>query len=100
MDLTWALPSLLHLYKSKPHQYVSWLLGHEGKGSLLSYLREKYVFVLNGRKQRLIRFLRVWVLGIYTGNGESGCEHNSMFTLFTMSLILTEEGMKHLTEVL
>lgn len=71
------------MYRSKPHQYVSWLLGHEGKGSLLSYLREK-----------------VWVLGISTGNSESGSEHNSMFTLFTISLILTEDGMKHLTEVI
>lgn len=41
VDLTFALPSLLHMYKSKPHMYVSWLLDHEGKGSLLSYLREK-----------------------------------------------------------
>jgi nardilysin len=41
VELTWALPSLLHKYKSKPHQYVSWILGHEGQGSLLAYLRKK-----------------------------------------------------------
>jgi len=41
LELTWAMPSLLHLYKSKPHQYISWIIGHEGKGSLISYLRKK-----------------------------------------------------------
>lgn len=87
------------MYRTKPHQYVSWLLGHEGKGSLLSYLREKQVTYFKQVNFYCFVFLRVWVLGIYTGNGESGCEHNSMFTLFTISLILTEEGMKHLTEV-
>ncbi|RZB40351.1 nardilysin-like, partial [Asbolus verrucosus] len=67
LELTWALPSLLHKYKSKPHQYVSWLLGDEGKGSLLSYLRKK-----------------VWALSMSTGNGESGSEHNSMYALFSV----------------
>jgi nardilysin len=83
VELTWALPSLLHKYKSKPHQYVSWILGHEGQGSLLAYLRKK-----------------VWVLTMSAGNGETGSEHNSMYALFTVSLTLTTEGLSHLYEVI
>jgi len=26
------MPSLLEFYKSKPHQYISWIIGHEGRG--------------------------------------------------------------------
>ena len=77
------MPSLLHKYKSKPHQYVSWIIGHEGKGSLISYLRKK-----------------MWCLDLSSGNGESGFEHSSMYALFSLSLKLTEEGFKHLKEVL
>ncbi|XP_044259256.1 nardilysin-like [Tribolium madens] len=83
LDLTWALPSLLNKYKSKPHQYVSWVLGDEGKGSLLAYLKKK-----------------VWVLSISAGNGESGSEHNSLYALFTISMTLVDEGFKHLNEVI
>ena len=39
--LSWALPSKLQHYRIKPLAYLSWLIGHEGKGSLLAYLREK-----------------------------------------------------------
>lgn len=77
------MPPLHDLYKSKPHQYVSWIIGYEGKGSLISYLRRK-----------------MWCLGIFSGNEESGFEHSSMYALFNLSLMLTEQGHKHLPEVL
>ena len=77
------MPPLHHLYKSKPHQYVSWIVGHEGKGSLISYLRKK-----------------MWCLDIFSGNAEGGFEHSSMYALFSLALILTDEGHKHLKEVL
>ncbi|KRT84343.1 Peptidase, partial [Oryctes borbonicus] len=83
VDITWPLPSLLHMYKSKPHQYVSWLIGHEGKGSLLSFLKKK-----------------VWALGIFSGNDESGSDHNSIYSLFTITIVLTKNGLKHLDEVI
>ncbi|KAG7214075.1 hypothetical protein KM043_001439 [Ampulex compressa] len=83
IELTWAMPPLHDLYKSKPHQYVSWIIGHEGKGSLISYLRKQ-----------------MWCLDIFSGNGESGFEHSSMYALFSLSLILTDEGHKHLQDVL
>ncbi|XP_011306829.1 nardilysin [Fopius arisanus] len=83
VELTWAMGSLHHLYRSKPHQYVSWLIGHEGKGSLISYLRKK-----------------MWCLDVFSGNGESGFEHSSMYALFSLSLVLTDEGHSHLKKVL
>ncbi|KAG5888587.1 hypothetical protein JTB14_029883 [Gonioctena quinquepunctata] len=83
VDLTWSLPPLHHKYKSKPTHYISFLMGDEGKGSLLSYLRK-----------------RMWAITTSIGNGETGSEDNSMFTLFTVSIVLTEEGLKNLNEVI
>ncbi|XP_052738934.1 nardilysin [Bicyclus anynana] len=83
IHLTWCMRSLLSEYESKPHQYISYLLGHEGKGSLLSYLRKK-----------------VWALGIYTGNSESGIDYTSMYSLFSTQVVLTKEGLDHVDEVL
>ncbi|CAG9861964.1 unnamed protein product [Phyllotreta striolata] len=83
LELTWCLPSLLHKYRSKPMQYVSYLLGDEGKGSLLSYLKR-----------------RMWAISAQAGNEESDSEHNTMYALFSMSLTLTDEGLKHLHEVI
>ncbi|KAF7265302.1 hypothetical protein GWI33_021290 [Rhynchophorus ferrugineus] len=83
VDITWALPSLKNKYKSKPHHFLAYLLGDEGKGSLLTYLKKK-----------------LWVLGTTIGNGESGIEHNSLYTFFTVNLNLTDAGYAHLTEVI
>ncbi|XP_053986881.1 nardilysin-like isoform X2 [Hylaeus volcanicus] len=83
VELTWSMRPMHDWYASKPHQYVSWIIGDEGNGSLISYLRKK-----------------MWCLDIVTGNNESGFEHSSMYALFTLSLILTEQGFKHLQEVL
>ncbi|KAK2589280.1 hypothetical protein KPH14_007833 [Odynerus spinipes] len=83
IELTWPMLPLHDLYKSKPHHYIAWIIGHEGKGSLISYLRKK-----------------MWCLDIFSGNGESGFEHSSMYALFSLSLSLTEEGHKHLEDVL
>lgn len=41
LELTWAMPPQLLKYRSKPEEYAAWLLGDEGQGSLLSYLRHK-----------------------------------------------------------
>ena len=38
LDIKWIVPSTKHLYKSKPGSCLSHVLGHEGEGSLLSYL--------------------------------------------------------------
>lgn len=38
LELVWTLPDKSQHYKSHPGKYVSHLFGHEGKGSLLSFL--------------------------------------------------------------
>ncbi|KAF5276282.1 hypothetical protein FQA39_LY06631 [Lamprigera yunnana] len=83
VSLTFCLPSLLQLYKTKPHVYVSWLLGHQGANSLFSYLKKK-----------------VWVLSLFAGNEESGAEFNSIYATFTISLVLTKDGFGHLKEII
>jgi len=41
MSLEFPLPDLLEYYASDPTLYVAHLIGHEGPGSLLSYLKSK-----------------------------------------------------------
>jgi len=81
--LTWALPSLLHKYESKPLHYLAWIIGHEGKGSLLSYLRKK-----------------VWALELYAGCEGDGFEFNSCLSIFTISVKLTQDGYDNFESVL
>ena len=41
VELAFPAPSMRHHVNSKPLRYWSHLIGHEGKGSILSYLKEK-----------------------------------------------------------
>jgi insulysin len=41
LSLTFPLPGIRQLYKSKPGRQFGSILGHEGEGSLLSYLKKK-----------------------------------------------------------
>lgn len=41
VDVTFCLPPLIEEYRGKPHHFIAYLLGHEGEGSLCSYLRRK-----------------------------------------------------------
>uniref|UniRef100_A0A1Y1M428 Nardilysin n=2 Tax=Photinus pyralis TaxID=7054 RepID=A0A1Y1M428_PHOPY len=82
VDLTFYLPSLIRLYRVKPHVYLSWILGYEGKNSLYSYLKKK-----------------VWVLSLSAANEESGAEYNSIYATFTISLVLTREGFSNIKDV-
>lgn len=83
VEINWALPSLLNYYRTKPLHYISHLIGHEGRGSILSYLKKK-----------------VWAVGLYSGNDESGFEHNSTYALMSISVELTDEGFKNVDKVL
>ncbi|XP_074858591.1 nardilysin [Carettochelys insculpta] len=82
LSITWALPPQEQHYRVKPLHYISWLVGHEGKGSVLSFLRKKF-----------------WALALYGGNGETGFEQNSTYSIFSISVTLTDEGYKHFYEV-
>ncbi|XP_073259534.1 nardilysin-like [Porites lutea] len=83
LEITWVLPPQQEHYRIKPMHYVSWLMGHEGPGSILSLLIK-----------------RSWAVSLLCGNGESGQEHNSSFALFPCLISLTDEGMDHIYEIL
>lgn len=42
---------------------------------------------------------RLWAVSIEAGNSEQDSEHNSLYCLFGINLVLTEEGMKNLEHV-
>ncbi|KAF1742451.1 hypothetical protein MXB_1213 [Myxobolus squamalis] len=47
LTLSWVTPPQIKLYKTKPLQFLAFILGHEGEGSLFSYLKTKnYVYKL------------------------------------------------------
>ena len=69
-------------YKFKPLEYLSWIIGHEGKGSLILFLRKN-----------------VWALTLIAGCEGDGFEMNSTHSLFTITVILTEKGFKEVDKV-
>ena len=66
-------------YESKPFEYVTSILGHEGKYSLTSYLR---------KKNYLIELVTSYFV---IGN---------FYTEFEISIILTEEGYNNIMEII
>ncbi|XP_015277075.1 PREDICTED: nardilysin-like [Gekko japonicus] len=82
LSISWALPPQEKHYRVKPLHYVSWLIGHEGKGSILSLLRKKFLAV-----------------ALFGGNGETGFEQNSTYSIFSISVTLTDKGFEHFYEV-
>lgn len=47
LRLTFVMPSMHDFYMFKPHDYLAYIIQHEGCGSLSSFLKRKYVFKLN-----------------------------------------------------
>ena len=74
LTMLWLLPSLLEHHRTKPLEYVSHLLGHEGPGSLLSELKH-----------------RGWGNEITSGVADKGLD----FTWFNLEIELTKEGVKN-----
>ncbi|CAH0533994.1 Protease 3 [Vibrio stylophorae] len=72
LTLSFDLPDLSHLYRSKPLSYIAHLLGDEGPGSLMAYLKKQG-----------------WITALSAGGGLSG----SNFREFSISVALTEEGL-------
>ncbi|XP_078264664.1 nardilysin-like [Rhinoraja longicauda] len=82
LNITWALPPQKEHYRTKPLHYISWLIGHEGKGSILSLLRSKCL-----------------ALALFGGNGETGFEQNATYSVFNISITLTDDGCQQFYEV-
>lgn len=74
MIVTFALPALQNDYKSKPLNYISHLIGDEGEGSLLAYLKQKE-----------------WALNLIAGSGIEG----DAFKDFNVSFQLTQKGLEN-----
>ena len=71
------LPSLTNQYRSKADEYLSHLVGHEGKGSLLSALKAKG-----------------WASELSAGVGESGYDRNTAAYVFEVHMNLTQAGLE------
>uniref|UniRef100_A0A6A7G139 Insulin-degrading enzyme n=1 Tax=Hirondellea gigas TaxID=1518452 RepID=A0A6A7G139_9CRUS len=78
LHMTWPLPDLREHYRTSPGHYLGHLIGHEGQGSLLSYLKEQG-----------------WVNSLVGGqkNGARG------FSFFCVNVDLTEEGIEHVDDI-
>lgn len=76
--LTFPVPDFELLYRNKPVDYIAYLLGHEGAGSLLSLLKSKG-----------------WAEALSAGPSVSTRESAA----FAVSIRLTQEGYRHVDEV-
>ncbi|KAL6071151.1 Pitrilysin [Balamuthia mandrillaris] len=78
MEMFFPMPALMSRYKEAPSAYISHLLGYEGAGSPLALLKEKG-----------------WADQLSAGMGESGMD----YSLFAVSISLTEEGLEHVHDI-
>ena len=78
MQITFPLPSTRNMYQSKPGRQFGFILGHEGKGSLLSYLKNKG-----------------WALSLSAGARPETKEYGYA----SIRIGLTEKGLKEYKEV-
>jgi insulysin len=78
VELRWAFPSTRPWWKSQPNRYISHLIGHEGNGSLLSYLKSQG-----------------WATELYAGEDDAG----SHYDFFSVTVVLTDKGMAQVEDV-
>jgi secreted Zn-dependent insulinase-like peptidase len=77
--ITFSLPAIDHFYKRKPLTFISHLLGYEGKGSLLSYLKDQEL-----------------ASNLSAGGGVNGYN----FKDYNISIQLTDKGLMQLDDVI
>ncbi|XP_069000020.1 nardilysin-like isoform X1 [Embiotoca jacksoni] len=82
LTISWAVPPQGKQYRVKPLHYISWLIGHEGAGSILSLLRR-----------------RCWALALFGGNSETGFDQNTTYSIFSISITLTDQGYQNFYQV-
>ncbi|CAO1412986.1 unnamed protein product [Diamesa tonsa] len=79
LTISFQTPDLDQYYKAGPEHYISHLIGHEGKGSVLSELKSKG-----------------WCNNLVGGNSSSA----KGFGFFEVMVDLTEEGFEHVDDIL
>ena len=79
LNLLFSLPSTRNLYKSKPGRQFGFILGYEGRGSLLSFLKQKG-----------------WALSLSAGAGSETGDYGNA----SVRIGLTEEGLKNYKDVI
>jgi insulysin len=79
VEFQFPLRELHSLYQSKPTRYISHLIGHEGKGSLLSYLKQLH-----------------YAQELYADDASKSCHG---WSIFTMKIELTELGLTNVHDV-
>nr|XP_043636150.1 nardilysin-like isoform X2 [Erigeron canadensis] len=83
LDLSWTLPCLQKDYLKKAEDYLAHLIGHEGRGSLLFFLKDKG-----------------WATSISAGVGDDGMQRSSVAYVFGMSINLTDSGLEKIYDVI
>ncbi|CAH0525256.1 insulinase family protein [Vibrio hippocampi] len=78
LTLSFPMPSTAKHYHWKPLSYFANLLGYEGKGSLMLYLKEQG-----------------WITSLSAGGGASGSNYRE----FAISMSLTPEGIEHYEDI-
>ncbi|HQQ63964.1 MAG TPA: insulinase family protein [Pseudomonadales bacterium] len=78
LEMVFPMPSQLPQIRIKPSAYVSYLLGHEGEGSLFANLKS-----------------RGWAEKLSAGNGLS----TRFASTFDVDVTLTEEGYRHVDDI-
>ncbi|CAG9807971.1 unnamed protein product [Chironomus riparius] len=81
--MTFVMPSMKTHYKSKPHDYLAYIIQHEGSGSLSSYFKRNLL-----------------ALHVEAGVEDQSFEGNSLYTLFGIDILLTEKGYNNIEVVL
>jgi insulysin len=79
VELQFPLRELQSLYQSKPTRYLSHLIGHEGKGSLLSLLKSLH-----------------YAQELYADDASKSCQ---AWSIFTLKIDLTKTGLDHINDV-
>ncbi|GAA5812303.1 hypothetical protein MFLAVUS_005754 [Mucor flavus] len=79
LDVTFPFPDQGPFYESQPAHYISHLTGHEGPGSILSFLKKKN-----------------WATYLSSGM----CFGGIGFGFFHVSVDLTEQGIEHYEDVI
>lgn len=66
------------------------------------FVNLKYSYIIHPKILIALIFshnYRCWALALFGGNGETGFEQNSTYSVFSISITLTDEGYEHFYEV-